>query len=69
MWTDDRCAELDQLRTLLREVSAIDNGNHCLERIARCIRLADSLTAFDTGRRVFVGFLEDLAIADRSARK
>lgn len=70
MWTDDRCAELEQLRQLLRDVSAINNGSHCLERIARCIEIADALQQTDfTGRRSFYGFVEDLAIADRSARK
>lgn len=66
-WTDDRCAELDALSTLLREVSTIDRGSGCLQRIAKCIDLAESLskTDFATARPGFSRWLEELAVKDR----
>ena len=66
-WTDDRCAELDALVSLIREASAINNGSNCLQRISKCIDLAESLnkTDFATGRAGFIRWLEELAIKDR----
>ena len=70
-WDDKRCAELGQFERLLHEVLSINKGGQCLERIARCIELAGPLNNFDyKGERMtFRQFLNDLAIADRLARK
>lgn len=67
-WTKDRCKELDELGTLLREVSSINHGNNCLERIARCIALAEKLNRDDLFkcRDSLHNFLRGLAIEDRS---
>ncbi len=68
-WDKARCEELKTLRLLLQEVRDIDNGNRCLDRIARCIQMADSLCAFDlnSGRRNFIDFLTCVAIDGRVA--
>lgn len=67
-WTEDRCRELDELGTLLCEVASINHGNNCLERIARCIALAEKLNRDDLFkcRDSLHTFLRKLAIADRS---
>lgn len=67
-WTDDRCKELDELGTLLREVASINHGSNCLERIQRCIALAEKLSRDDLFkcRDSLHNFLCGLAIADRS---
>ena len=67
-WTDDRCKELDELGTLLREVARINHGSNCLERIQRCIALAEKLDRDDLFkcRDSLHTFLRELAIADRS---
>ena len=68
-WTEDRCKELDELGTLLREVASINHGNNCLERIQRCIALAEKLDHNDLFkcRDSLHNFLRGLAIADRSS--
>ena len=68
-WTDDRCKELDELGTLLREVAAINHGSNCLERIQRCIALAEKLGRDDLFkcRDSLHTFLRGLAIEDRSS--
>jgi hypothetical protein len=70
-WTDDRCNELELLGQLLREVSSINHANNCLERIARCIELAEKLGRDDffTCRDSMLTFLRGLAIADRNLRQ
>ena len=67
VWTDDRCVELDALSELLREVSAINHGSNCLERILRCIDLAEKLSrdAISENRDSLLTFLRGLAIAER----
>ena len=67
-WTDERCKELDELGTLLREVASINHGSNCLERIQRCIVLAEKLDRDDLirCRDSLHNFLRALAIADRS---
>jgi hypothetical protein len=69
IWTDDRIAELEDFERLLREARAINSSNNCLERIARCIDLADdlSLTNSATHRPSFREFLRDISIADQTA--
>lgn len=66
-WTDDRVKELEDLGALLREVAAINHGSNCLERIQRCIALAEALGREDVSgcRESLHGFLRRLAIADR----
>lgn len=68
-WDDSRREELESFETLLRELSSINGGSHCLERIARCIAIGESLNAFDlsTARMNFKQFLRSLAIDDRGA--
>ena len=67
-WDDSRCDELESFGLLLYEVSMINNGSHCLERIARCIELARGLQRSDLGieHPSFRGFLNSLALADRN---
>ena len=67
-WTDERCKELDELGTLLREVASINHGSNCLERIHRCIALAEKLNRDDLFRcrDSLHTFLRGLAIAERS---
>lgn len=67
VWTEDRCAELDELVDLLREVAAINHGSNCLERIRRCIALAEKLSrdAISENRDSLLTFLRGLAIAER----
>lgn len=57
-----RLEEMEELRTLLREVSAINNGSHCLERIKKCIGIADKLQECDrkAGVKSFVDFISDI---------
>ena len=70
-WTDARCAELEILQTLLREVSSINNGSYCLGRIARCIELAKQLNSgsLRDGTESFHRFLCNLAIAERKSNE
>lgn len=64
-WPKDRIDDLIALRVLIREVGTINNGSHCLQRIARCIELAEALDKTDylTGRESFITFLEKQAAA------
>jgi len=58
-WPPERREQLKVLDRLLRETSSIDDGNHCLMRIAECIAMAKDLSAsnlFD-GRDSFMTFL------------
>ena len=64
-WTVERCDQLAELRELVREAGSINRGNMVIERLARCIELAERLN----GRDGFLAFLDDLAIAEREARK
>lgn len=68
VWTDDRCEELESLGELLRSVANINSGSGCLQRIARCIDLAESLLHedLDRGRESFYRFTRRLAIEDRT---
>ena len=67
-WTDDRANELEMLRQLLIEVQSINRGSHVLERLRKCIDLAETLDRVDLAKRhdSFYGFLRDLCIDDRS---
>lgn len=65
-WDEGRHDDLKALQRLIREVGSINTGSHCLERIARCIELAETLDRSDyrTGRMTFLNFLTELAIAE-----
>ena len=58
-WNLSRLKEIQALQELLLQVSTINHGSHCLERIERCIKLAERLskTNLNTGRSSFVRFL------------
>lgn len=58
-WTKDRREELSELRTLLFEVQSINSGSHCLERIKKCMEIAERLTRsdLDKPRESFLNFL------------
>jgi len=68
IWTPDRLDDLAALGTLLRGVSSINRSTHCLERIARCIEIADKLTAFGDGKVSFHEFLRERARAEYAAQ-
>jgi molybdenum cofactor biosynthesis enzyme MoaA len=42
-WEDEELAELDKLRELLYEVSALNRGNCVIERMQKVIAIADEL--------------------------
>jgi len=68
VWDKSRCDELQMLERLVYETSMINNGGRCLERIAECISMAQSLsyTELNSPMRVsFLQFLSNLAIKDR----
>jgi hypothetical protein len=46
-WPQDRIEELLVLQDLLQEVRSINNGSGALERIARCIALAEKISHTD----------------------
>lgn len=71
VWDETRCEELSVLERLIREVSAINNGNRCLERIGECIALAEKLsrTDYENSHKSFQQFLNDLAIEDRFGKQ
>ncbi len=67
-WDNHRCDQMKQMQDLIFEVSCINSGNHCLERIRKCIDIADELRKYDrnSGKKNFHDFLADLAIEERS---
>ena len=58
-WPADRREELRVLRQLVTEVRAINCSSGVLDRLLRCIELADKLDRleFDTPRQSFLQFL------------
>ncbi len=58
-WTDDRCKDLEDLETLVREVRTINHGSSVIQRLIRCEELAEKLSRIDLEH---LGFLRDLAI-------
>jgi hypothetical protein len=58
-WNKSRRKELAILQELLREVSSINSGNYCLERIKSCIDMAEKLSrsSLEKPRRSFMTFL------------
>lgn len=67
VWDELRCEEYGLLETLLSEVSALNRGSHAIERMQKCIEIAERLnrTNLDSGRMSFCAFLRDLARKDR----
>lgn len=63
-WSEYRVAQVEDLKRLVREVLAINNGSHCLERIKRCIDIAYELdsTCYDPVRQSFMQFIEHQAV-------
>jgi hypothetical protein len=47
MWPTKRRKEIGLVQELLKEASMINNGNHCLERIRKVIKLAKRLDKVD----------------------
>lgn len=58
-WNKSRRKELAMLQELLREVASINSGNCCLERIRRCIGMAEKLhlSSLEKPRKSFMSFL------------
>lgn len=69
IWDDSRLDELDALEKLLRELTVINNGSGCLQRITNCIEIAERLasTDWDLRRPSFISWLNQQAIASRQA--
>lgn len=67
VWDESRCKEYEMLETLLSEVSSLNRGNHVIERMQKCIDIAERLnsTNLDSGRMCFRGFLHRQIIKDR----
>ena len=67
-WTLDRRMEVQKLEKLLSELTTINHGSGAIERLQRCIALAEELRYSDLGsskqppRHSFVTFLTDLAL-------
>lgn len=68
-WTNKRCEDLEKLERFLADIRGINNGSSFLEKVARCILLADELSTTDwvsdIPKQHFVAFLNDCAICDR----
>jgi hypothetical protein len=70
-WTDTRCTQLESLHRLVRLTRGLNHGSGIVDKIAECEAIADDLTAFhfDPPTTSFLDFINELAIADRTARK
>lgn len=66
-WDESRCEEYELLETLLSEVSSLNRGSHVIERMQKCIDIAERLSRTDlnSGRDSFVRFLLKEALKDR----
>jgi hypothetical protein len=70
VWTDDRCKELEKLRSLLYLVSGLENGSGFLGKVQEAIDLADKLMFRDWNEKPgFYQFLHNLAIKNRTEFK
>lgn len=70
VWTDDRCEELEELRSLLHLVSGLENGSGFLEKVNKAIGIAEGLLYRDWNSKPgFYSFLSDLAIKNRTEFK
>lgn len=63
-WTIDRREEVTKLQTLLSELTTINHGSGAIQRLERCIQLAEELRHSDlrNHRSSFPQFLTDLAL-------
>lgn len=70
-WDDSRWEELELLRTLLFEVSKINSATNCLDRIAKCVEMAERLNSWSKDRRCasFFAFLQNLAEREAKAQR
>ena len=68
-WDDSRCEELAYFGLLLSEVASLNKGSHVIERMQRCIEIAERLDRADIRipRASFNQFLRGLAVEERSA--
>ena len=66
-WPEDRLDELDLLQLLVNEVQSINRGSHVIERLTRCIELAEKLdrTDYGKGRHSLMAFIRDVSRGDR----
>lgn len=70
VWTDDRCEDLEKLRSLLYLVSGLESGSGFLEKVDKAIGIADCLLYSDwNGRPGFHSFLHNLAVKNRTEFK
>ena len=66
-WSKRRRRELEKLRQLLVEVSAMNHGSHVSDRIVRCEKLANALHSIKLNLKdpnSFYQFLVGLVIAE-----
>lgn len=65
-WPNERFEELQNFRQLLNDVKSINSGSNVLERIHRCIKLAEQLDHSDMikPRASFVQFLTTISSGD-----
>jgi hypothetical protein len=70
-WTDERCCELAELQQLVSVAGSMNRGSNVVEKIKLLEELAAKLQMSDlrNGRGSFMSFLNDLAIADREAKR
>ncbi len=62
-WDEHRWKQLFSLETLLNEVTMINSGSHCLERIQKCIALAEELRSDPAMLRMSLpSFLKEKAL-------
>ena len=69
-WDDSRCEELTDFGVLRSEVAALNKGSHVIERMRRCIEIAERLnrTYILIPRESFNQFLKRLAIKERTCK-
>ena len=51
VWDESRCKEYELLCRLLNELTLIDRGSSCLQRIRSCIEMSERLNNTDCGHR------------------
>ena len=66
-WPEDRRKDIETLQRLLNEVVMINNGGCVIERLTKCIELAEKLKAADYSipREPFVQFLIKQACGEK----
>ena len=68
-WPEDRWTELVELRDMLGELRQINNGSGAIQRLLKCVEVAQKLTTTDYRgcRKSFLLFLEDRALPRQPA--